>query len=228
MTYRQFRLALGIGAGLFLIPALFAASANQPPGLLSDVVDISPDFHDFTNTFFLADKLASFDPATGAGAISWRRNQLVPRIAFDNMEAILHPYAGETFPGAEYAVDPKLPFTIEFVSPRAVRIRIRTAANPRPDTPSLMLVGDPPHDASWKYSAIPGGHRYTSSAGSVTILTNPWHIEFRDAQGKLLTSTRHTADTQPPLGLFAQRGRGVFAEPGRDALRLRRKLHAPR
>jgi alpha-D-xyloside xylohydrolase len=199
MTYRQFKLALGIGAGLFLIPALFAASANQPPGLLSDVVDISPDFHDYTNTFFLADSLASFDPATGAGAISWRRNQLVPRIAFDNMEAILRPFAGETFPGAEYAVDPKLPFTIEFVSPRAVRIRIRTAANPRPDEPSLMLVGDPPHDTSWKYSAVPGGHRYTSSAGSVTILTRPWHIEFRDAQGKLLTSTRHTADNQPLL-----------------------------
>src|SRR5271157_4492738 len=199
MTYRQFRLALGIGAGLFLIPALFAASANQPPGLLSDLVDISPDFHDYTNTFFLADSLASFDPATGAGAISWRRNQLVPRIAFDNMEAILHPYAGETFPGREYAVDPTLPFTIEFVSPRAVRIRIRTTANPRPDAPSPMLVGDPPHDTSWKYSAVPGGHRYTSAAGSVTILTRPWHIEFRDAQGKLLTSTRHTADNQPLL-----------------------------
>ena len=101
MTYRQFTLALGIGAGLLFIPALFAASANQPPGLLSDVVDISGDFHDFANTFFLADTLASFDPATGSGAISWRRNQLVPRIAFDNMEAILHPYAGETFPGRE-------------------------------------------------------------------------------------------------------------------------------
>jgi len=199
MTCRPFKLALGIGASLLSIPAVFGASANQPPGLLSDVVDISPDFHDYANTFFLADSLASFDPASGSGTISWRRNQLVPRIAFNTMEAILHPYAGNTFPGAEYAVDPKLPFTIEFVSPRAVRIRIRTTANPRPDEPSLMLVGAPPHDASWKYSEVPGGHRYTSWAGSVTILAKPWHIEFRDAQGKLLSSTRHTADNRPLL-----------------------------
>ena len=59
-----------------------------------------------------------------------------------------------------------------------------------------MLVGDPPHDNSWKYEKIPGGHRYTSAAGSVMILENPWHIEFRDAQGRLLTRTNHTADYQ--------------------------------
>jgi alpha-D-xyloside xylohydrolase len=27
-----------------------------------------------------------------------------------------------------------------------------------------MLVGEPPHDNSWKYEKIPGGHRYTSAA----------------------------------------------------------------
>jgi alpha-D-xyloside xylohydrolase len=199
MTYRPCRLAPGIGVSLFFIPTLFAASANQPPGLLSDPVDISSDFHDFTNTFFLADTLAAFDPVTATGAISWRRHQMVPRIAFDNMEPVLRPFAGETFPGGEYAVDPSLPFSIQFVSPRTVRIRIRTGGASRPDVPSLMLVGEPPRDASWRYSAVEGGHRYTSQAGSVTILTNPWHIEFRDAQGKLLTRTNHTADNQKLL-----------------------------
>jgi alpha-D-xyloside xylohydrolase len=194
MTRLQFGLALGIGASLLFVPALFGASANQPPGLLSDVVDISGDFHDYANTFFLADTLTSFDPVTATGTISWRRNQMGPRIAFDNMEAGLHPYPGDTFPGGEYAVDPVLPFSIEFVSQRTVRIHIKTSTTPRPDVPSPMLVGEPPHDSSWKYSAVEGGHRYTSSQGSVTILTSPWHIEFRDAQGKLLTHTEHTSD----------------------------------
>jgi alpha-D-xyloside xylohydrolase len=62
-----------------------------------------------------------------------------------------------------------------------------------------MLVGDPPHDNSWSYEKIPGGHRYSSAAGSVTILENPWHIEFRDAQGRLLTRTNHTSDYQTSL-----------------------------
>ena len=184
---------------LLAAPLLYGASANQPPGLLSDPVDISGDFHEYSNTYFLADHLAAFDPVKGEGAVLWRRNELVPRIAFDNMEPVLRPFGGVTFPEGEYAVDPSLPFSIQFVSPRTVRIRMKTGAQARPDAPSLMLVGEPPHDNSWKYEKIAGGHRYTSAAGSVTILENPWHIEFRDAQGRLLTRTNHTADYQTSL-----------------------------
>jgi alpha-D-xyloside xylohydrolase len=184
---------------LLAVPLLYGASANQPPGLLSDPVDISGDFHEYSNTYFLADRLAAFDPAKGEGSVLWRRHELVPRIAFDNMEAILRPFAGVTFPEGEYAVDPSLPFSIQFVSPRTVRIRMRTGVQARPEAPSLMLVGEPPRDNSWKYEKIPGGHRYTSAAGSVVILENPWHIEFRDAQGRLLTRTNHTADYQTSL-----------------------------
>ena len=42
--------------------SLSHASANQPPKLLNDIVDISGDFHDFTNTYFFADSLSEFDP----------------------------------------------------------------------------------------------------------------------------------------------------------------------
>jgi alpha-D-xyloside xylohydrolase len=184
---------------LLAVPLLYGASANQPPGLLSDPVDISSDFHDFSQTYFLADRLAAFDPVKGEGAVVWRRNELVPRIAFDNMEAVLRTFGGVTFPEGEYAVDPALPFSIQFVSPRTVRIRMKTGAQGRPDAPSPMLVGDPPHDNSWKYEKIPGGHRYSSAAGSVAILENPWHIEFRDPQGRLLTRTNHTSDYQTSL-----------------------------
>ena len=50
------------------VPLLYGASANQPPGLLSDPVDISSDFHEFSNTYFLADRLAAFDPAKARAA----------------------------------------------------------------------------------------------------------------------------------------------------------------
>jgi alpha-D-xyloside xylohydrolase len=51
-------------------------------------VDIGSDFHEFSNTYFLADRLAAIDPVKGEGSVLWRRNELVPRIAFDNMEAV--------------------------------------------------------------------------------------------------------------------------------------------
>jgi alpha-D-xyloside xylohydrolase len=184
---------------LLAVPVLFGASANQPPGLLNDLLDISSDFHDYTNTYFLADRLLGFDPVKGEGTVVWRRNELAPRIAFSNMEAVLQTFGGNTFPDREYAVDPALPFSIQFVSPRTVRIRMKTGVQVRPDAPSLMLVGDPPRDNSWKYERIAGGYRYTSTAGSVTILENPWHIELRDAQGRLLTKTNHTSDYRTSL-----------------------------
>ncbi|MEI9971300.1 MAG: TIM-barrel domain-containing protein [Ignavibacteriota bacterium] len=181
-------------AVLLCAASAWAASANQPPGLLSDPVDISADFHDFTNTYFLADRLSGFDPATGSGSILWLRNQLYPRIAFNNMEPVLQPFPGSTFPEREYAVDPALPFSIEFVSPRTVRIRMHTGAQSHPVEDDPMLVGPVPKDNSWKMSPVQGGYRYTSVAGSVTVLLNPWHIEFRDSNGRLLTHTNHKSD----------------------------------
>jgi alpha-D-xyloside xylohydrolase len=175
------------------------AQVDRPPGLLNDLVDISGDFHEYRNTYFLADKLAEFDPATGTGAIAWTRNQLYPRIAFDNMENVLQPFAGVTFPEGEYAVNPSLPFSIQFVSPRAVRIRIRTGPQVRAGGPDPMLVREPPTDASWRMARVAGGYRYTSVAGSVTILEDPWHIEICDAQGRLLTKTDHASDNAAQL-----------------------------
>ena len=219
-------------------PILSGAPADQPPVMLSDPVDVSGDFHDFKNTYFLADSLSGFDPATGAGNITWQRNHLYPRIAFNTMEGMLRPFGGVTFPEVEYAVNPTLPLSIQFVSPRTVRIRVKTGVDAKPPAEELMLVGEPPRDSSWRMSKIEGGYRYTSAAGSVTVLEKPWHIEFRDAQGRLLTRTNHESRQPchsgagaalllhpPAVGLFPQRGGGVLACGGREAVRLRRIVH---
>ncbi len=184
---------------LLAVSVCRAGSANHAPEVLSDLVDVSPDFQDYKNDYFLADRLESFDPVRGSGSLIWQRHHLYPRIAFDNMVPTLLPFKGITFPEGEYAVDPSLPFSIEFVSPRTVRIRIRTSALVKPDQPSLMLIGDPPHDNSWKMERISGGYRYTSAAGSVTVSENPWHIEFRDVNGHLLTRTNHSSDNKRTL-----------------------------
>ena len=52
---------------------MLSLSAQQKR-MLGDPIDISADFNDFHNTFFFADKLASFDPATAKGTISWKRS----------------------------------------------------------------------------------------------------------------------------------------------------------
>jgi alpha-D-xyloside xylohydrolase len=169
-------------------------AAAEPPRLLNDPVDISGDFHSFANLYYLADKLADFDPATGKGEITYQRSEYFTRQAFDNMLAVIKPVAPNEFPADQYAANPTLPFSIEFVSPRTVRIRMTSGPQVHQQLEELMLAGPVPQDHSWKYEKIEGGYRYANDHGSVTILENPWHLEFRDAQGKLLTRTDHDSD----------------------------------
>ncbi len=178
--------------GTFLaMPQIHAQSTIT---LQNEPYDISKDFRDFTNTYFLADSLAGFNPGTGQGQLKWRRNQYYPQHAFNNTMAGIHPVAGNEFPGIEYAKDPVLPFSITFVSPKTIRIKAQTGDVATNQEPSLMLVKEPTQDHSWVYTKIQGGHQYKSAFGTVVITENPWAVEIRDAAGKLLTKTRHQVD----------------------------------
>ncbi len=187
------------GSALILIafnclPAIAQSVAADK--LINEPVDISPDFRSFTNTYFLADTLADFDPQTASGHIEWQRNRYYRRMAFNNELAVLQPFHGVVFPDSEYATNPVLPFSLQFVSPRTVRIRMNTGIVVKPEVDSLMLVRQPPDDrADWRFSRVKDGYRYTNPFGeTVTITKNPWHIVFRDASGRIITSTDHKVD----------------------------------
>jgi len=169
---------------------------TAPPNyLVNEVVDISGDYRDFSNTYYLADSLGSFNPATGKGTIVYTRFEYSTRQAFNNILATLQPVRQNEFPGIEYAASPVLPFSIEFVSPRTFRIKASTGLQAAPEEESLMLVnGIAPKDDLWKYSKIKGGYKYSGNYGSVVIKQNPWRIEIYDSEGKLITRTTHRAD----------------------------------
>ncbi len=165
--------------------------------LLNEMIDISGDFRSFANTYYCADKLIDFDPATGQGKICYLRHEYTTRQAFDNMLGALSPVQANEFPSIEYAASPELPFALEFISPRTFRIKAVSRFQVKPDEPSLMLVnGTAQQDRTgWKYEKVGESHRYTSSFGSVTLTPSPFHIELCDAQGRLLTHSMHMQDT---------------------------------
>jgi alpha-D-xyloside xylohydrolase len=171
-------------------------SPDKNQFLLNEVVDISADFRNFSNTYYCADRLSKFDPATGRGEITYLRHEYSTRQAFNNMLGVLSPVPANEFPTVEYAESPSFPFAVDFVSARTVRIRTVSRYQVKRSQPSLMLVdGKAPRDkSSWKYDKIEGGHCYKSPYGSVIITENPWHIEFRDANGRMLTRTIHMED----------------------------------
>ncbi|MGE5943256.1 MAG: hypothetical protein ACM31G_02845, partial [Flavobacteriales bacterium] len=90
----------------------------QNTNVLNEPPDISKDFEDYRNTYYLADELSSFNPETGKGMIKYLRHNIATRQAFNNMLSKLVPSEANEFPTTEYAVSPELPFSIEFISDR--------------------------------------------------------------------------------------------------------------
>lgn len=183
--------------GIILV-FLFANKATaqlQGTGILNEPTDISPDFTNFQNTYYLAEELTSFDPETASGTLKYNRYEYGTRMAFNNLLATLSPVEANEFPGTEYAARPELPFSIQFVSSRTVRIKA-TSGPQFADHESLMLVDGKAPSArdEWEYAEVDGGHQYTSEYGKVLITENPWHIYLYDDEGKLLTSTVHRSD----------------------------------
>jgi alpha-D-xyloside xylohydrolase len=197
-----------------LVRALVAASvlsapraAAQAPPVLGDPVDVSQEFQKLEQTYFVASRVTGFDPATGRGTLQWDRYARQPDYSFAKVDLNLARARGNEFPGTEYETDPALPFAIDFISPRTVRLRFSTRNVPIQDRPSLMLAGTLPADRSWRMERTDSIVTWTSRYGRVRLVTKPWHVEFYDSTGRLLTRTRnigepHTYSSPTPFSFI--------------------------
>jgi alpha-D-xyloside xylohydrolase len=178
----------------FPVKAQLNINAGQPY-LMNIARDVSADFSDFTNIFFFADELTSFDADRAEGTTLWRRYNLFSRQAFNTNTVVARPLRMLDFPGRAYDNNPELRFKIDFVSSRTLRIRMLTTPVEPLDEPSLMLDGQPGADTSWKIVRNDSAAVvYAGPAGSITVERRPWRIILRNAQGKLLTQTWRMRD----------------------------------
>ena len=166
--------------------------------------DMSTDFYDLSNTYFMADSLVSFDTQKGEGLVQWKRYRMSPRQAFNlngywpvRMQML-------DFPDAAYENDPALKIKIEWISPRTARIRMlttpvepkntdaddimfceafKTRKGQSPSASQAMHTGDSPYVAAT-----------CSAYGSIEIQKYPFRIVIKDDKGKVLTQTRHIID----------------------------------
>ncbi len=185
--------------------------------------DVSTDFYDLSNTYFLADSLVSFDAAKGEGLVQWKRYRLSPRQAF-NLNGFW-PVRMQMldFPDAAYDNDPALKMKMEWLTPRTARIRMLTTpvsaslTASEADDPMFSdeFKAAPRKDikaAGWTVSTESDGNvTYRSAYGSIEIQQYPWRLIIKDAKGKVLTQTRHLIDndsTQVKLLPFSFMKRG--------------------
>ena len=161
--------------------------------------DMSTDFYDLSNTYFLADSLVSFDTAKGEGLVQWKRYRMSPRQAF-NLNGYwpvrMHML---DFPDAAYENDPELRLSIEFITPRTARIRmLTTPIQPKDNDQDDVMFCDKfkacTKGAAWKSVQATNKISYSSAYGTIEIQKYPWRIIIKDAKGKILTQTRHIID----------------------------------
>ena len=188
-------------------------TVNNHPYLLSLPKDMSADFNDMSNTYFLADSLADFNVDTGIGKILWKRHQLMPRQAFNTNTFLLQPLNSLDFPDTAYPQDPELDFSVTPINESTLRIRVHTAPYYDKSDSSIMLVKTPIENKDgWSVSKSTNGDvTYSSKDGSVTIMADPWRIVIKDQNGKELTRTRSWVDndsTQVKISPFSFIKRG--------------------
>jgi len=185
-----------------VITSVFAFQSNAQlqtnvgtPYLMNIAKDMSVDFSDFTNIFFFADELASFDESKSEGEILWRRYNLFTRQAFNTNTVVARPLRMLDFPGRAYENNPAFKFKLDFITPRSFRIRMLTTPVEPKEEASVMLAGELPKDNSWKITRNDTTMvTYKSAFGSISIERRPWRIVIKDAQGKLLTQTQRLRD----------------------------------
>lgn len=170
------------------------ATLAQQPQVLNDPVDVSQDFQRMEQVYFVGSRVKDFDAATGRGSLQWDRYLRSTTLSFNKIDVTLGRGQATEFPGTEYDADPSLPFSITFVGPRTVRLRFNTRSAPLTDAPSLMLVGNPPRDNSWRVEQTADAVTWTGAHGRVRLVKQPWHVEFYDASGRLLTRTQNMGD----------------------------------
>ena len=166
---------------------------------LGDVVDVGLEFRKPEQVLFAASRVIRFDPRTGRGALQWDRYMRQPSFSFQKIDRGFARAPANEFPQTEYDRDPVLPFAIDFVSPRAVRLRWATREVPfdaQASASDLMLAGPVPVDTFWRVVATDSVVTYTSRYARLRLVKNPWSIELYDSEGHLLTRTQRFGE--PP------------------------------
>jgi alpha-D-xyloside xylohydrolase len=178
---------------LWLIIAVAVFPAVSHAQVLGDPPDVAQDFQKLENVYFIGSRVTSFDTATGQGTLQWDRYWRSTTLSFNKIDVGFVRGKASEFPATEYDQDPVLPFSIAFVSPRTIRLRISTRAVPLNDTDaqSLMLAGPVPKDSSWRVEQNDREIVYTGAYGRVRINKQPWRVEIYDQRGRLLTRTQN-------------------------------------
>jgi alpha-D-xyloside xylohydrolase len=161
----------------------------------NDPVDPAEEFKKQQNHFFVAERVERLDSTAASGALLWKRMSLIQRVSYHQVTLQFEDFAiWKDQPEREYADEQGLPFALDFISSRCVRVRVAARPGGLGDGDSIMLERCEPGEP-WRREDREEGSTWRGPCGSIAIRRDPWCIELRDAEGRLLTRTPHHTES---------------------------------
>jgi alpha-D-xyloside xylohydrolase len=162
---------------------------SRQPYFLNHPPDISDDFYQLENEYFVTGAVSEYHVRKGEGTIRWNYHRWVMDWFFNKIDKHLVRQAEKNAPFQDYESHPECSFSLSMITPRTIRLRMQTTSALQETQPSLMLSGAPKTGGNWK--AKDGSDRvtYTGACGTVVLHKKSFKLEIFDAAGKLLTAT---------------------------------------
>lgn len=162
---------------------------SQQSSFLNQPLDISDDFYQLENEYFVTGAVSDFNAKKCEGKIQWNYHRWVMDWFFNKIDMHLAKQAEKQAPLQDYETHPVCKFSFSFINSRTVRLRMKTSSAQPQEPVSLMLDGEPEVKDGWKMKDDAGQTVYTSEHGSLVLNKKNWEIRLYDAEKKLLTST---------------------------------------
>ncbi len=153
------------------------------------------DFLESDAVVFVAKKLDSFDSVTGRGQLCFERHRRKPRVAFNHMTMPLEAVSAWEFPSV-YPEPKSLPFALDFVDERTLRLRWRSRPGAFPEDASSCMLQGPvgKGERHWPMTITERGRVYRGPHATLTLEGDPWSLTLVDAAGKPILSTHGLVD----------------------------------
>jgi alpha-D-xyloside xylohydrolase len=160
------------------------------PVFLNNPVDVSPDFHQLENDFFIPGAVKSFDKDSGKGSLEWIFHRWTKDWFFNKVDKHLQRQDDPQAPFQDYDTHPRCDFSISFINSRTIRLRMKTSPTPVVEHPSLMIEDRLPADDSWRAIEDESTVRYSGNEATVLLQKDFWKMEIQNPEGKPLIATQ--------------------------------------
>ena len=162
---------------------------SQQHKFLNHPLDITDDFYELENEYFVSGEVKAFDAKKGEGKIQWNYHRWQMDWFFNKIDMHLQKVSQKEAPFQDYESHPVCKFSLAFINSRTIRLRLKTTSALQQEHPSLMLNGEPEVKGGWKIKDDAEKTIYKSEHGSLILYKKNFKLELFDANEKILTST---------------------------------------